>query len=73
MDERATAEVFLFEAFRLDRRVGALFRCNDKGAAVPVAIGSRGLALLAILMARHGLHDLVLRDQIAVASYQQGE
>src|SRR5271165_6618600 len=65
MDEGATADVFLFEAFRLDQRAGALFRRDDKGAAVPVAIGSRGLAVLAILMARHG--DLVSKDEIMQA------
>jgi TolB-like protein len=62
MDEGTTADVFLFEAFRLDRRAGALFRRDDKGAAVPVPIGSRGLAVLAILMARHG--DLVSKEEI---------
>jgi DNA-binding winged helix-turn-helix (wHTH) protein len=62
MDEGTTAEVFLFEAFRLDRRAGALFRRDDKGAAVPVPIGSRGLAVLAILMVRHG--DLVSKEEI---------
>ena len=65
MDEGATADVFLFEAFRLDQRAGALFRRDDKGAAVPVAIGSRGLAVLAILMARHG--DLVSKNEIMQA------
>jgi TolB-like protein len=62
MDEGTTADVFLFEAFRLDRRAGALFRRDDKGAAIPVAIGSRGLAVLAILMARHGY--LVSKEEI---------
>ena len=65
MDEGATADVFLFEAFRLDQRAGALFRRDDMGAAVPVAIGSRGLAVLAILMARHG--DLVSKNEIMQA------
>ena len=65
MDEEATADVFLFEAFRLDRRAGALLRLGDKDAAVPVAIGSRGLAVLTILMARHG--DLVSKDEIMQA------
>jgi DNA-binding winged helix-turn-helix (wHTH) protein len=69
MDEGATADVFLFEAFRLDRRAGALFRRDDKGAAIPVAIGSRGLAVLAILMARHG--DLVSKDEIMQAVWPE--
>jgi TolB-like protein len=65
MDEGATADIFLFEDFRLDRRAGALFRRDDKGAAVPVAIGSRALAVLAILMARRG--DLVPKNEIIQA------
>jgi TolB-like protein len=69
MDEGPTADVFLFEAFRLDRRAGALFRRDDKGAAVPVAIGSRGLAVLTILMARHG--DLVSKDEIMQAVWPE--
>ena len=69
MDEGATADVFLFEAFRLDRRAGALFRRDDKGAAVPVAIGSRGLAVLSILIARHG--DLVSKDEIMQAVWPE--
>ena len=46
MDALVTADVFLFEAFRFDRRVGGLFRRDDGGAQVPVAIGSRALAVL---------------------------
>jgi TolB-like protein len=65
MDERATADVFLFEDFRLDRHAGALFQRDNKGAAVPVALGSRGLAVLSILMAHQG--DLVSKDEITQA------
>ena len=35
MDEGGTADIFLLEDFRLDRRAGALFLRDDKGAAVP--------------------------------------
>jgi DNA-binding winged helix-turn-helix (wHTH) protein len=49
--------IFEFERFRLDRRGGGLF-CSDKhGAFVPVAIGSRALDVLCVLVQRHG--DLV--------------
>jgi TolB-like protein len=64
-DAPVPADAFLFDAFCFDRRAGALFRRDDKGAAIPVAIGSRGLAVLAILMARHG--DLVSKDKIMQA------
>lgn len=62
MDALVTADVFLFEAFRFDRRAGGLFRRDDGGALVPVAIGSRALAVLDILMVRQG--DLVSKDEI---------
>ena len=62
MDALVTADVLLFEAFRFDRRAGGLFRRDDGGALVPVAIGSRALAVLDILMVRQG--DLVSKDEI---------
>ena len=65
MDALVTVDVFLFEAFRFDRRAGGLFRREDGGALVPVAIGSRALAALAILMARQG--DLVSKEEIMQA------
>jgi TolB-like protein len=65
MDTVVAAEVFLFEAFRFDRRAGALFRRDEGGAPVPVAIGSRALAVLGVLMARHG--ELVSKEEIMQA------
>ena len=41
MDALGTGDVFLFEGFRLNRRGGGLFRRDERGAFVPVAIGSR--------------------------------
>jgi hypothetical protein len=48
----APSEVFLFEDFRLDRRGGGLFRCNGAGTLEPVAIGSRALDILGVLIGR---------------------
>src|ERR1700730_17189056 len=59
----APGEIVLFEGFRLDRR--GLFRRDEGGAFVPVAIGSRGLDVLGVLIARLG--DLVLKDEIVAA------
>jgi DNA-binding winged helix-turn-helix (wHTH) protein len=63
MDALATADVFLFEGCRLDRR--ALFRRDQSGAFVPVPIGSRALEILGVLVERAG--DLVSRDEITNA------
>ena len=62
MDAPVPADVLLFEAFWFDRRAGVLFRRDEVGARVPVAIGSRALAVLDILAARQG--DLVSKEEI---------
>jgi TolB-like protein/Tfp pilus assembly protein PilF len=62
MNAPVPADVCLFEAFRLDRRAGVLFRRDEGGALVPVAIGSRALAVLDALVAREG--DLVSKEEI---------
>jgi DNA-binding winged helix-turn-helix (wHTH) protein len=62
MDAPVSADVLLFEAFRLDRRASALLRRDEGGAVVPVAIGSRALAVLDTLVARQG--DLVSKEEI---------
>ena len=61
----ATADIFLFEEFRLDRRDGGLFRRNQHGAFVPVAIGARALDLLEVLIQQIGV--LVSKDEIMAA------
>jgi TolB-like protein/DNA-binding winged helix-turn-helix (wHTH) protein/Tfp pilus assembly protein PilF len=58
-------DVFLFEGFRLDRRAGGLFRADENGVLVAVAIGARALDLLILLVRRHG--DLVSKDEIMTA------
>jgi adenylate cyclase len=65
MDALAKGGVFLFEGFRLDRRARALFRRDQGGVFVPVAVGSRALDVLGVLVGRAG--DLVSRDEFMAA------
>jgi TolB-like protein len=65
MDARAADEIFRFEGFHLDRRAGGLFRADGSGTQVPVAIGSRALDLLVLLVSRRG--DLVGKNEIMTA------
>jgi adenylate cyclase len=53
-----------FEEFRLDRRGGGLFRRDDSGVFTPT-IGSRGLDILGVLIARAG--EVVSEDEIIAA------
>ncbi len=63
MEARATSDTFLFEDFRFDRR--GLFRRDEGGVFVPVAIGSRALDLLGVLVERAG--SLVAKREIIAA------
>src|SRR6516225_4989113 len=63
MEVLATGEMFLFGGFRLDRR--GLCRRDESGAFVPVAIGSRALEVLRVLVEADG--DLVSKDEIMAA------
>src|SRR5271165_395390 len=65
MDALATGDIFLFEGFRLDRRGGGLFRRDGCGVFVPMAMGSRALGILGVLVERPG--ELVSRDAIIAA------
>jgi len=65
MKMQASSDSFLFEEFRLDRLGGGLFRRDDHGAFVPVAIGSRALDLLAALIERRG--EIVSKEEIIAA------
>jgi TolB-like protein len=67
MDALAMNGIFLFEGFRLDRRGGGLFKRDERGALVPMAIGSRALDVLGVLVGRPG--DLVSRDEILAAAW----
>jgi adenylate cyclase len=64
MEALASSEVFLFGDFRFDQR-GGVFRRDDNGAFAPVAIGSRGLDILAVLIGRAG--EVVSKDEIIAA------
>ncbi len=57
--------IFGFEGFRLDCNAGALFRQREDGAFVPVAMGSRALDVLGVLVGQAG--DLVSRDEFMAA------
>jgi TolB-like protein/DNA-binding winged helix-turn-helix (wHTH) protein len=65
LDVTVTADIFLFEGFRLDRRDGGLFRLDESGVFVPVAIGARALDVLEVLVQRPGV--LVSKDEIMEA------
>jgi len=65
MDRVGSAESLLFEGFRLDRGGGCLFRLDQRGVATPVALGSRAINLLSLLLERHG--ELVSKDEIMAA------
>jgi TolB-like protein/DNA-binding winged helix-turn-helix (wHTH) protein/cytochrome c-type biogenesis protein CcmH/NrfG len=62
MDALGSLGRFAFEGFRFDLAAGGLFRTNGEGAAEPVALSSRAVALLALLVERHG--QLVSKDEI---------
>ncbi len=65
MEALAAGDVFLFDGFRLDRRGGGLSRRDERGDFVPMAMGSRALDVLGVLVERPG--DLVSRDAIIAA------
>jgi TolB-like protein/DNA-binding winged helix-turn-helix (wHTH) protein len=65
MDAPSSTESSLFEGFRLDRRAGVLFRRDKRGVFAPMAIGSRALDILGVLVERPG--DLVSRAEIIEA------
>ena len=62
MDSPSSTGISLFEDFRLDRRGGVLSRRDGNGDFVPLAIGSRALDILGVLVERPG--DLVSRAEI---------
>ncbi|MBV9587694.1 MAG: winged helix-turn-helix domain-containing protein, partial [Alphaproteobacteria bacterium] len=65
MDGLGSADIFLFEGFRFDRPSGGLFRLDETGVAAPVALGSRALDLLGLLLERQG--TLVSKAEIMEA------
>jgi adenylate cyclase len=65
MDTLSSTESSLFEGFRLDRRARVLFRRDERGVFAPMAIGSRALDILGVLVERPGA--LVSRAEIIEA------
>jgi adenylate cyclase len=65
MDAVTRREIFEFGRFRLDLRAGGLFRVRDERPGEPVALGSRALDVLHVLVSRSG--ELVSRDEIMTA------
>jgi TolB-like protein/DNA-binding winged helix-turn-helix (wHTH) protein/tetratricopeptide (TPR) repeat protein len=65
MDGRGPSDILLFEGFRFDPPSGGLFRLDQAGSAAPVAVGSRALELLGLLVRRNG--ELVSKDEILAA------
>src|SRR5215472_5182588 len=60
-----SADVILFNGFRLDRRGGCLFRLDQRGVGTPVSLGSRAVNLLSLLVNRKG--ELISKDEIMEA------
>ena len=58
----ATADIFLFEEFRLDRQGEGLSRRIECGVFVPVPIGLRALDVLRVFVERPG--KLVTKEEI---------
>ncbi len=67
MDAPASDDTLLFEGFRLDRRRGCLLNQDEDGSWRPVALGSRALDVLAILVERQGA--LLSKDEIMAAAW----
>src|SRR5215472_10180481 len=62
MNAPSFTDIFLFDGFRLDRRGGALSRSDEHGFFAALAISSRALDILGLLVERQG--DLVSRAEI---------
>jgi TolB-like protein len=62
VEQVGSTDILLFGGFRFDRADGCLLRTEDPGAAEPVVLGSRALALLGLLLDRQG--QLVTKDEI---------
>jgi adenylate cyclase len=61
----SSADIYLFDAFRFDRRRGVLSLRDERGVFAPLLIGSRALTILEVLVERSG--ELVSRAEINAA------
>jgi adenylate cyclase len=65
----SSADIWLFGGFRLDRRIGVLFRRDQRGVFAPLTMGSRALDILGVLVERPG--ELVSRAEIISAVWPE--
>src|SRR6202011_4790176 len=65
MDALSSTESSVVEGFRFDRRAGVLLRRDERGVFAPMAIGSRALDILGVLVERAG--GLLSRAEIMEA------
>jgi adenylate cyclase len=65
MHAPSSTNIFLFGGFHLDRRSGVLCRRDERGVFAPLAMGSRALDILGVLVERPG--ELVSRAEIMAA------
>jgi TolB-like protein len=65
VDTPSASDIYLFDAFRFDRRRGVLSLKDERGVFAPLVIGSRALTILEVLVERPG--ELVSRAEIMAA------
>jgi TolB-like protein/Tfp pilus assembly protein PilF len=65
----SAVDACLFGEFRLDRRIGVLFRRDERGVFAPLVMGSRALEILGVLVERPG--ELVPRAEIISAVWPE--
>jgi DNA-binding winged helix-turn-helix (wHTH) protein len=65
----ATASIFEFEEFRLDRHREGMSRRDEHGVFVPLPIGPRALEVLSVLVERAG--QLVTKEEIMAAVWRR--
>jgi adenylate cyclase len=65
----SSADICLFGEFRLDRRIGVLFRRDERGVFAPLTMGSRALEVLGVLVERSG--EVISRTEIIAAVWPE--
>jgi TolB-like protein len=69
VDTPSSTDIYLFDAFRLDRRRGVLSLRDERGVFAPLVMGSRALTILEVLVERPG--ELVSRAEIMAAVWPE--